>query len=91
VRLEIASTQGVLQITNGNLSFRESSTDLRDFLAESDDPSGKLALESRQVPLDSGGGDHPRSTPTSSTPSNAAQSWSLTAPKPACQSSWPTR
>jgi predicted dehydrogenase len=48
----------VLQITNGNLTLRESSTDLRDFLAESDDPFGKLALESRDVPLYSGGGDH---------------------------------
>jgi hypothetical protein len=28
-RLEIAGTQSVLEITNGNLSFRESSTDLR--------------------------------------------------------------
>src|SRR5579859_46332 len=44
-RLEIAGTRGVLRITNGNLSFRESSTDLRDFLTESDDPFGKLALE----------------------------------------------
>jgi predicted dehydrogenase len=57
-RLEIAGTRGVLQITNGNLTLRESSTDLLDFLAESDDPFGKLALESRDVPLDSGGGDH---------------------------------
>jgi predicted dehydrogenase len=57
-RLEIAGTRGVLQITNGKLSFRESATDLRDFLTESEDPFGKLALESRDVPLDSGGGDH---------------------------------
>ena len=57
-RLEIAGTQGALQITNGNLSLRESSTDLRDFLTESDDPFGNLALESRDVSLDSGSGDH---------------------------------
>jgi predicted dehydrogenase len=57
-RLEIAGTRGVLQITNGNLNFRESSIDLRDFLAESDDPFGKLALESRDVALESVGGDH---------------------------------
>lgn len=57
-RLEIAGTRGVLQITNGNLSFGESAADLRDFLAESDNPFGKLALESRDVPLGSGGGDH---------------------------------
>jgi predicted dehydrogenase len=57
-RLEIAGTEGVLQITNGNLTLRESPTDLRDFLAESDDPFGKLALESRDVPRESGGGDH---------------------------------
>jgi predicted dehydrogenase len=57
-RLEIAGTQGVLQLTNGALTFRESSTDLRDFLDESGDPFGKLALESRDVPLESGGGHH---------------------------------
>src|SRR5579864_2863134 len=57
-RLEIAGTRGVLQIINGNLSLRESSTDLRDFLIESDDPFGKLALETREVPLESGGGEH---------------------------------
>lgn len=56
--LEIAGTRGVLQIINGHLTFRESSTDLRVFLAESDDPFGKLALESRDMPLESGGGDH---------------------------------
>jgi len=54
-RLEIAGTRGVLQITNGRLTFRESSTDLRDFLAESGDPFGKLALESRDVQLESNG------------------------------------
>jgi len=57
-RLEIAGTRGVLQITNGNLTFRESSTDLRNFLAESSDPFGKHRLESRNVPLEFGGGDH---------------------------------
>lgn len=57
-RLEIAGTRGVLQITNGNLAFRESSTDLHDFLAESENPFGKLTLDAREVPLDSGGGDH---------------------------------
>ena len=57
-RLEIAGTRGVLQITNGNLAFRESSTDLHDFLAVSGNPFGKLTLDAREVPLDSGGGDH---------------------------------
>jgi len=57
-RLEIAGTRGVLQVTNGNLTFGESSTDLRDFLAESDNPFGKLALESSDVELEAGGGDH---------------------------------
>jgi predicted dehydrogenase len=57
-RLEIAGTRGVLQITNGDLTFRESPIDLRDFLAESQEPFGKLALESRDVPVESRGGDH---------------------------------
>ena len=57
-RLEIAGTRGVLQIINGALKFRESSTDLRDFLGESGDPFGKLALESRDVPLETDGGHH---------------------------------
>ena len=57
-RLEIAGTQGVLQITNGSLMFRKSSTDLRDFLGESEDPFGSLALESADVALEAGGGDH---------------------------------
>jgi predicted dehydrogenase len=57
-RLEIAGTRGVLEITNANLTLRESSTDLRDFLASSDEPFGKLTLEPRDVPLDSGQGDH---------------------------------
>jgi predicted dehydrogenase len=57
-RLEIAGTRGLLQITNGDLNFRESASDLRDFLTESHDPFGRLALESRDVPLESGDGDH---------------------------------
>jgi predicted dehydrogenase len=57
-RLEIAGTRGVLQITNGKLAFRESATDLHDFLCDSSDPFGKLALEPRDVPLEPGGGDH---------------------------------
>ena len=57
-RLEIAGTQEVLQITNSNLSVQKSSTDLRDFLAQSEDPFGHLALESCDVAFDSDGGDH---------------------------------
>jgi predicted dehydrogenase len=57
-RLEIAGTRGVLQVTNGIPSLRESYTDLRDFLAESRDPFGNLALESRDVPMQAEGGDH---------------------------------
>ena len=57
-RLEFAGTRGVLEFGRGGLRLVESDQDLRQFLAESQNPFGKLPLESRDVALEPGGGDH---------------------------------
>jgi predicted dehydrogenase len=57
-RLEIAGTRGVLLVARGQLRLFEADADLRDFLAESQDPFGKPPLEPRAVGIDGDGGDH---------------------------------
>ncbi len=57
-RLEIAGTRGVLLLTRGGLRLFEAETDLRTFLAESREPFAKPDLVLRDVPLESGSGDH---------------------------------
>lgn len=57
-RLEFAGTRGVLQFGRGGLQVVEADQDLREFLAESQDPFGKPALERRDVALEPGTGDH---------------------------------
>jgi predicted dehydrogenase len=57
-RLEFAGTRGVLEFGRGGLQVVESDQDLREFLAESQNPFGKPPLESREVTLEPAGGDH---------------------------------
>jgi predicted dehydrogenase len=57
-RMEFAGTRGVLQFGRGGLQVVEADQDLREFLAESQNPFGKPPLESRDVALEPGGGDH---------------------------------
>jgi predicted dehydrogenase len=48
-RLEIAGSRGILELTRGGLKFSATETDLRDFLATSPEPFGKLALREVDV------------------------------------------
>ncbi len=59
-RLEIAGTRGVLQLSRAGLQFWQSDTDLRDFLATSQDPFGKPALQEVPVEIEHqpGSGEH---------------------------------
>jgi predicted dehydrogenase len=59
-RLEIAGTRGVLLLTRGRLQFWQAEQDLREFLATSPEPFGKLAQGAVEVDLDvePGGGEH---------------------------------
>jgi predicted dehydrogenase len=57
-RLMICGTRGTLELRRGTLSLLEASTDLREFLAQSDDPFGKLAMQPAAVEVAAGGGDH---------------------------------
>jgi predicted dehydrogenase len=57
-RLAIAGTRGTLELRGGTLRVLEADTDLRTFLAESDNPYGRLDLHPLAVPSEPSGGDH---------------------------------